>query len=68
MNKIKEALELKYKYEIKKYKVDINNYFTSSVGVADHPSIVDTVDGLIEQLAAAEEKLATLEILNEPNE
>ena len=37
MNKIKEALELKYKYEIKKYKVDINIYFTSSVGVADHP-------------------------------
>ena len=68
MNKIKEALELKYKYEIKKYKVDINNYFTSSVGVADHPYIVDTVDGLIEQLAAAEEKLATLEIIDEPNE
>ena len=26
------------------------------------------VDGLIEQLAAAEEKLATLEIIDEPNE
>jgi len=59
---ILEALSSQYIAELKKLAVNIENYTSNSVGVAEHPDIVAEVDKLIEQVASAEEKL---KIVNE---
>lgn len=59
---ILEALAAKYEADMQRLQVNIANYFSNSVGVAEHPDIVEEVDKLIEQVATAEEKL---KIVNE---
>ena len=55
-----QALRLKYEAEIALYKVEIENYLTHSVGVAEHPHIIESLDGLITQLTDSEDKLYSL--------
>lgn len=59
---ILEALAAKYEADMQRLQVNISNYFSNAVGVAEHPDIVEEVDKLIEQVATAEEKL---KIVNE---
>ena len=51
------------KYEAQRAEAETNllNYFKSSVGVAEHPNIIETMDMEIDKLATAEDKLRTLE-------
>ena len=56
-----DALKFKYKAEIKEAETNIINYVTNSVGVAEHPNMVDTVDKLFEDYAEATENLKLLE-------
>ena len=60
-NQIIQALKFKYEYEVNKHRVDLNNFINNPVAVAEHESIVDTADIIVEKLATSEEKLATLE-------
>ena len=55
-----DALKFKYKAEIKEAETNIINYVTNSVGVAEHPNIIESMDLLIDKLANAEDKLTTL--------
>tara|TARA_R100000781_G_scaffold10135_3_gene9829 strand:+ start:5117 stop:5347 length:231 start_codon:yes stop_codon:yes gene_type:complete len=55
-----QALKLKYEAEIAEYKVDVENYLKHSVGVAEHPHIIESLDLLISKLANAEDKLNSL--------
>jgi len=55
-----EALKRKYEAEIAIAKAELENYFESSVGVGDHPHLIESMDLLITQLATAEEKLECL--------
>ena len=55
-----QALKLKYEAELAEYKVDVENYLKHSVGVAEHPHIVESLDLLISKLANAEDKLNSL--------
>ena len=41
---IYKALRLKYEAQRAEAETNLLNYFKSSVGVADHPNVVDTVD------------------------
>jgi len=59
---ILDALAAKYEADMHRLQVNIANYFSNAVGVAEHPDIVEEVDKLIEQVATAEEKL---KIVNE---
>jgi len=54
------ALKLKYEAEIEEMKIDIDNYLTNSVGVAEHPHLMESINGLIGQLAEVEDKLECL--------
>tara|TARA_Y100000593_G_scaffold58252_1_gene108313 strand:+ start:308 stop:529 length:222 start_codon:yes stop_codon:yes gene_type:complete len=54
---ILNALASKYSAELEVLAVNIENYLSGSVGVPEHPDLVGEVDKLIEQVAAAEEKL-----------
>ena len=60
-NQLIQALKFKYEYEVNKHRVDLNNFINNPVAVAEHESIVDTADIIVEKLATSEEKLATLE-------
>ena len=58
--KIYNALRLKYEAERTEAETNLINYFNSSVGVAEHPNIIESMDLLIDKLANAEDKLKTL--------
>ncbi|SVB51556.1 uncharacterized protein METZ01_LOCUS204410, partial [marine metagenome] len=42
-------------------KAELSNFFENSVGVGDHPHIIDSMDELVGKIAQAEEKLTALE-------
>lgn len=55
-----DALVSQYEAQIKRHKVNIENYMQNTVGVAEHPDIVDTIDLELAKLAEASDKLETL--------
>ena len=56
-----QALKARYKAEIAIAKAELSNYFENPVAVGDHPHLINSMDGLVGQLAQAEEKLTALE-------
>ena len=58
--KIYNALRLKYEAERAEAETNLLNYFKTSVGVAEHPNIIETMDTEIDKLATAEDKLKSL--------
>ena len=54
------ALKKKYEADIAIAKAEIEVYFESSVGVAEHPHIIESMDKLMTELANAQEKLECL--------
>jgi len=70
MSYIKEAhgaaLRLMYEAEIGRRKVNIDNLSNNSVGVAEHPDLIETLDKEIEKLSAAKDKLEALNDLVDP--
>ena len=54
------ALKKKYEADIAVAKTELDTYFESSVGVAEHPHIIESMDILMTQLATAVEKLKSL--------
>ena len=63
---ILKALQAKYEATLQSLAVNMENYFTNPVGVAEPPDLIEEVDKLIEKVSAAEEKLRIVnEILGE---
>ena len=61
MNPYLKALELKYESEIEIIQLNLKNYLDNAVAVAEHPDIVQDIDDLVAALAAAQEKLKTVQ-------
>ena len=61
MSTLLRALEAKYEAEILKAKANIDVYVTSSVGIGEHPDLVEAIDTQLQALADAEEKLTVLQ-------
>lgn len=59
MSNLVTALVAKYNGDVMVARANIENLLSNTNGVADHPDVVATLDGLINQLASAEEKLST---------
>ena len=55
------ALEKKYDYEIYDAKARLSVYFTSPVGIGEHPQYTDEMDKLLELISTAEDKKSALE-------
>ena len=55
------AGQLHFKAHIQKHKVNVENLLENSVGVAEHPDIMDSIEKELEIMAEYEDKL---EILN----
>ena len=59
MRKI-NVLKLIYEAQVESAKVDIDNYLDNSVGVAEHPNLMDSLDDLVTKLSTIEDKLICL--------
>ena len=55
-----DALQKKYEAEVAIAKTELDTYFQLSVGVAEHPHIIDSMDVLLDKMATAQEKLDLL--------
>ena len=58
-----KALEAIYEGEIAKAEANLSVYFKNSVGVGEHPDIIDVMNQQIEKLAQAQDKLKVLKDL-----
>ena len=56
-----KALKLNYEALLVVAMVNLRNYMNNSVGVAEHPNIIASMDVLVEEIATAQEKLAVVE-------
>ena len=56
-----KALELRYESDIEIIQLNLKNYLDNAVAVAEHPDIVQDIDDLVAALAAAQEKLKTVQ-------
>ena len=55
------ALKMTYEVEIATATANLENYLYNSVGVAEHPDIIKSMDAMIEKIAAAKEKILVVE-------
>ena len=64
MNKISEkmyeALTLKYRTEIAEAEAILLVYFTSSVGIGEHPQHLEEMDMMVEKMTNAQDKLNSI--------
>ena len=60
--RIKSVLKSRYKAEIEDAKYKIKCYSEQEIIIPEHPDITLEIDKLLENMANAEEKLATIEL------
>ena len=60
MSNLVDALISKYKGEVQVAQANIDVFLNQPVGVADHPDMADTLDGLVKKLHSAQEQLFAL--------
>jgi hypothetical protein len=60
MNLIYRALEARALADIATAEATLQTYLTASVGIGEHPQIVEEAEKQLELLAAAEDRLETL--------
>jgi len=66
-----DALIKRYEAEIAEAKAMLEVYFVASVGIGEHPQIIDEMDKLVDKLATAEDKLDAIQnliVVQEPQE
>jgi len=51
------ALKMKYKSELEAARINLEVYLNATVGVADHPDIIGSMDQLVGEIAEAQDKL-----------
>ena len=56
-----QALEDRYNAQISEADTTVQIYLEKPVAIGEHPQHIDEIDKLIEKIAAAEEKLKTLQ-------
>ena len=57
---ILNASKLHFEAHIEKHKVNVNNLLRNTVGVAEHPDIMDTIEKELEIMAEYDDKLSIL--------
>ena len=55
-----KASKLLYEAQIEKHKVNVENMLNNTVGVAEHPDIVETIEKEIAIIAEYDDKLKVL--------
>ena len=57
---ILRASKIHFEAHIEKHKVNVNNLLRNSVGVAEHPDIMDTIEKELAIIAEYDDKLSVL--------
>ena len=57
---ILKASKLHFQAQIEKHKVNVNNLLRNTMGVAEHPDIMDTIEKELEVIAEYDDKLSVL--------
>jgi hypothetical protein len=55
-----KALKLKLEGEIAVAEANVNVYLNQSVGIGEHPDVVEAIESQIEKIAEAEDKIQVL--------
>jgi len=63
-----EALHARYEAQKKEALAILAVYFENSVGIGEHPQIIDEMDKLVRKVGEANDLIATLESLFKPQE
>tara|TARA_R100001163_G_C5041266_1_gene179363 strand:- start:910 stop:1140 length:231 start_codon:yes stop_codon:yes gene_type:complete len=58
---ILKASRLHFKAHIEKHRINVENLLNNTVGVAEHPDILDTIEKEIEIIAEYDDKLEILD-------
>lgn len=61
-NEILKASELHFKSHIEKHKINVKILLDRSVGVAEHPDLMDTIEKELEQIADYHDKLEMIKL------
>ena len=61
-DRLRKVMEIKYRAEIEDAKYKIKCYSDQEIIIPEHPDITLEIDKLLETMANAEEKLATIEL------
>jgi hypothetical protein len=67
MNRFYRALETKYQASIEEALAVLDLYFSKSVGVGEHPDILQVLDQYVSLLETNKSKLETLRAIFPPN-
>jgi len=65
---IVDALQAKYIAQKLEAIANLQNYLSNSVGVGEHPNVVEECDKLVETIGHADDKLNTLKSIFEANQ
>lgn len=68
MNRFYRALEAKYQANIEEAFATLDLYFNKSVGVGEHPDILDILDKYLSMLDENKSKIETLRNIFSPSE
>lgn len=60
MSLMYKALVAKYEAELLEAKATLEIYFNNSVGIGEHPQHLEEMDGLVDKMASAGDKLESL--------
>jgi len=55
-----KALVAKYEADLLESKATLEVYFNNSVGIGEHPQHLEEMDGLVDKMASASDKLESL--------
>tara|TARA_B100001778_G_C18385850_1_gene537438 strand:+ start:47 stop:292 length:246 start_codon:yes stop_codon:yes gene_type:complete len=55
-----KALKLKFEGELSAHKINVEIMLENTVGVGEHPNIIETVEGELDIIAGYEDKLSVL--------
>lgn len=58
-----EALKARYEAQRKEALATLEVYYQNSVGIGEHPQIIDEMDALVRKVSEANDLIATLETL-----
>jgi hypothetical protein len=59
--RVVSILRDKYKAQIEQHKLNIYIYLSNSVGVAEHPDVIESIENQIDAISALEDRLSVLE-------
>ena len=55
------ASKLHFKSQIEKHRINVENLLNNSVGVGDHPDIMETIEAELEKMSGYHDKLEMLD-------